>query len=200
MQSTASLLKPSLGSLFAVRTYQKSTAALCIPAAIGGACADFNMIIYIVSEGPAGLPAQVSLNNLTARAQAATGDPALRMLNIMNVYVDQGIDPEDTTARLVVRKNSPSSPLARPPLLLLPSCFTYARRFLLSSSPSTQALLHTHLLFPLLSPDPIPSVLSSSASPLPPFPSSIVFSLYLNSCRTQSRFSILGFSSLIQRC
>ncbi|EKX44701.1 hypothetical protein GUITHDRAFT_139625 [Guillardia theta CCMP2712] len=101
LQSTASLLKPSLGSLFAVRTYQKSTAALCIPNAIGGACADFNMIIYIVSEGPAGLPAQVSLNNLTARAQAATGDPALRMLNIMNVYVDQGIDPEDTTARLV---------------------------------------------------------------------------------------------------
>ena len=62
----------------------------------GGSCYDFNIIIYIVSEGPGGASASVSLKNLTTRSKAATGDPSLRMLNIMEIYIDQGLSSKST--------------------------------------------------------------------------------------------------------
>uniref|UniRef100_A0A7S4JVJ4 IPT/TIG domain-containing protein n=1 Tax=Guillardia theta TaxID=55529 RepID=A0A7S4JVJ4_GUITH len=94
--SSSSLQSQSIGTLFAVRSYEKSSPITCVPTMAGGSCYDFNMIIYIVSEGPGGASASVSLKNLTTRSKAATGDPSLRMLNIMEIYIDQGLSSKST--------------------------------------------------------------------------------------------------------
>jgi len=89
-----------LGKTFAVREFQPSESALCIPEAGRTSCVDYNLIIYITSDGPRGDNFQVSLDSLLQRARSPKGDPEFRMLNLMRVCVDRSWEPDAAAQNL----------------------------------------------------------------------------------------------------
>ena len=85
-----------LGTTFAVRAFEKSEAALCVPENPDVPCSQFSLIIYLVSDNQGGTDVDHSkkaLEALAKRASAATGDPEFRMINLMNLCVDTKVDP-----------------------------------------------------------------------------------------------------------
>jgi len=89
-----------LGTTFAVREFQASESALCIPEAGRAECVDYNLIIYITSDGPRGDDFKVSLESLLQRARSPKGDPEFRKLNLMRVCVDLSWDPDAAAQNL----------------------------------------------------------------------------------------------------
>ena len=79
---------------FAVREFQKSESALCIPEAGSKVCVNYTLIVYITSDGPNGNAYSVPQAELMRRARLAQGDPDLRRLNLMKLCVDQSWDPK----------------------------------------------------------------------------------------------------------
>ena len=86
-----------VGTTFAVREFQPSESALCIPEVGRSACVDYNMIIYITSDGPMGDKWTVSKESLEQRAQSPKGDPEFRKLNLMRVCIDRSWDPNEAS-------------------------------------------------------------------------------------------------------
>jgi hypothetical protein len=83
-----------VGTTFAVREFMLSEPSLCSPEVGRVACVDYNMIIYITSDGPMGPGVDESLDDLVRRARAPKGDPDFRTMNIMRVCVDQSWEPD----------------------------------------------------------------------------------------------------------
>lgn len=89
-----------MGSTFAVREFAPSESALCIPEVGRADCVDYNLIIYITSDGPNGDDFKVSLESLVTRASSPKGDPEFRKLNLMRVCVDRSWFPDFAAQRL----------------------------------------------------------------------------------------------------
>ena len=83
-----------VGTTFAVREFMLSEPSLCVPETGRSTCVDYNMIIYITSDGPMGPGFDESLDDLVRRARAPKGDPDFRTMNIMRVCVDQSWEPD----------------------------------------------------------------------------------------------------------
>ena len=83
-----------MGTTFAVRESMLSEPSLCVPEIGRSTCVDYNMIIYITSDGPMGPGFDESMDDLLRRARAPKGDPDLRTMNIMRVCVDQSWEPD----------------------------------------------------------------------------------------------------------
>ena len=83
-----------VGTTFAVREFQPSESSLCLPEVGRSECVDYNMIIYITSDGPMGPGFDESLGDLVRRARSPKGDPDFRTLNLMRVCVDQSWEPD----------------------------------------------------------------------------------------------------------
>lgn len=90
-----------VGTTFAVREFMLSESSLCIPEVGRTTCVDYNMIIYITSDGPMGPGFDESLDDLVRRARASKGDPDLRTMNIMRVCVDQSWMPDKAAQKLL---------------------------------------------------------------------------------------------------
>ena len=78
-------------------TFELSESSLCIPEEGRQACADYNFIIYITSDGPMGDNFKVSLDELEKRSRAPKGDPQLREINLMRVCIDRSWFPDFVT-------------------------------------------------------------------------------------------------------
>uniref|UniRef100_A0A7S0UA15 Calx-beta domain-containing protein n=1 Tax=Hemiselmis andersenii TaxID=464988 RepID=A0A7S0UA15_HEMAN len=76
--------------------FEKSPPALCTPLVEFGfeECFHYNVIIYIVSDGPRAVGSEaVAASALEQRANAPKGDPEFREINLMSVCFDLQQDP-----------------------------------------------------------------------------------------------------------
>ena len=92
-----------VGTTFAVREFQPSESSLCLPEVGRSECVDYNMIIYITSDGPLGPGFDESLDDLVRRARSNSDKSSSSTIIASSIVITPIKRPSSSTTGAEIR-------------------------------------------------------------------------------------------------